>query len=64
MQERQRLSVTPGLTCIWQVNGRSEIPFPQQVLMDIDYIQQRSLSTDVKLLAKTLPAVVKGRGAY
>jgi len=64
MQERQRLSVTPGLTCIWQVNGRSEIPFPQQVLMDIDYIQQRSIGTDVKLLAKTLPAVIRGRGAY
>jgi len=64
MQERQRLSVTPGLTCIWQVSGRSEIPFPQQVKMDIDYIQQRSIRTDVKLLAKTLPAVVRGRGAY
>lgn len=64
MMERQRLSVTPGLTCIWQVNGRSEIPFPQQVLMDIDYIQQRSLGTDVKLIAQTLPAVIRGRGAY
>ncbi len=64
MKERQRLSVTPGLTCIWQVNGRSEIPFPQQVLMDIDYIQQRSMRTDVKLLAQTLPAVIRGRGAY
>lgn len=62
--ERQRLSVTPGLTCIWQVSGRSEIPFPQQVRMDIDYIQHRSLAADVKLLAKTVPAVVRGRGAY
>jgi lipopolysaccharide/colanic/teichoic acid biosynthesis glycosyltransferase len=62
--ERQRLSVTPGLTCIWQVSGRSEIPFPQQVRMDIDYIQHRSLIADVKLLAKTVPAVVRGRGAY
>lgn len=64
MEERQRLSVTPGLTCIWQVNGRSEIPFPQQVQMDIDYIKQRSIGTDVKLLAKTVPAVIKGKGAY
>lgn len=64
MQERQRLSVTPGLTCIWQVNGRSEIPFPLQVLMDIDYIQRRSMGTDIKLIAKTLPAVIRGRGAY
>jgi lipopolysaccharide/colanic/teichoic acid biosynthesis glycosyltransferase len=64
MEERQRLSVTPGLTCIWQVNGRSEIPFPQQVEMDIDYIQQRSIGNDIKLIAKTVPAVVRGRGAY
>lgn len=64
MLERQRLSVTPGLTCIWQVNGRSEIPFPQQVRMDIDYIQHRSMGADLKLLAKTLPAVIRGRGAY
>ncbi|MEN9904047.1 MAG: hypothetical protein RLZZ555_612 [Pseudomonadota bacterium] len=64
LQERERLTVTPGLTCFWQVNGRSEIPFPQQVEMDIDYIRQRSISTDVKLLARTLPAVVKGKGAY
>ena len=64
MNDRQRLSVTPGLTCIWQVNGRSEIPFPQQVSMDIDYIQQNDIGTDIKLLAKTLPAVVRGRGAY
>ena len=62
--DRERLAVTPGLTCIWQVSGRSEIPFEQQVQMDIAYIQQRSMGTDVKLLAKTLPAVVRGRGAY
>ncbi len=64
LMERQRLSVVPGLTCIWQVSGRSEIPFPKQVLMDIDYIQQRSVTNDVKLIAKTLPAVIRGRGAY
>ena len=64
MHDRQRLSVTPGLTCIWQVNGRSEVPFPQQVSMDIDYIQKNDIGTDIKLLAKTLPAVVRGRGAY
>lgn len=64
MVDRHRLSVVPGLTCIWQVSGRSEIPFEQQVEMDIEYIQQRSLGTDLKLLAKTVPAVVRGRGAY
>jgi lipopolysaccharide/colanic/teichoic acid biosynthesis glycosyltransferase len=64
LRDRERLSVVPGLTCFWQVNGRSEIPFDQQVEMDIEYIQQRSLWTDVKVLVKTIPAVIFGRGAY
>lgn len=62
--DRQRLLVTPGLTCIWQVNGRSEVPFAQQVEMDLDYIRKPSLWADVRLLLKTLPAVIRGRGAY
>jgi lipopolysaccharide/colanic/teichoic acid biosynthesis glycosyltransferase len=62
--DRQRLLVTPGLTCIWQVNGRSEVPFEQQVEMDLDYIRKPSLWADVRLLLKTLPAVIRGRGAY
>lgn len=62
--DRYRLSVKPGLTCIWQVNGRSEIPFEQQVEMDLAYIRERSITKDAKLIAKTVPAVVKGRGAY
>jgi lipopolysaccharide/colanic/teichoic acid biosynthesis glycosyltransferase len=64
LEDRQRLAVTPGLTCIWQVNGRSEVPFPQQVQMDLDYIRQPSLRADIGLLLKTLPAVIRGRGAY
>jgi lipopolysaccharide/colanic/teichoic acid biosynthesis glycosyltransferase len=64
LHDRERLSVVPGLTCFWQVNGRSEIPFDQQVEMDIDYIHQRSLWTDIKILFKTIPAVLFGRGAY
>jgi lipopolysaccharide/colanic/teichoic acid biosynthesis glycosyltransferase len=64
LRDRERLRVVPGLTCFWQVNGRSEIPFDQQVEMDLDYIHQRSLWTDIKLLFKTIPAVVFGRGAY
>lgn len=64
MADRERLLVTPGLTCIWQVSGRSEIPFPQQVEMDLDYIRRPSLWSDVWLLLKTLPAVIRGRGAY
>jgi len=64
LADRERLAVTPGLTCIWQVNGRSEVPFPQQVQMDLSYIRQPSLWADIKLLLKTLPAVIRGRGAY
>jgi lipopolysaccharide/colanic/teichoic acid biosynthesis glycosyltransferase len=64
LEDRERLSVTPGLTCIWQINGRSEVPFDQQVRMDTDYIRERSLWMDIKLIAKTLPAVIIGRGAY
>jgi lipopolysaccharide/colanic/teichoic acid biosynthesis glycosyltransferase len=64
LRDRERLSVVPGLTCFWQVNGRSEIPFDQQVEMDLDYIHQRSVWTDIKLLFKTIPAVLFGRGAY
>lgn len=64
VEERERLVVTPGLTCIWQVNGRSEVPFPQQLAMDLDYIRRPGLWADIRLLLKTLPAVVRGRGAY
>ena len=63
-KDRQRLGVTPGLTCIWQVSGRSEVPFPQQVEMDLAYIRRPSVWADIVLLLKTLPAVVRGRGAY
>ena len=60
----QRLHGAPGLTCSWQVSGRAEIPFAQQVEMDIAYLEQRSLTRDIALIAKTVPAVVSGRGAY
>jgi lipopolysaccharide/colanic/teichoic acid biosynthesis glycosyltransferase len=56
--------VKPGITCIWQVSGRSEIPFERQVELDLDYIYSQSLLTDIKLLLRTVPAVVFGRGAY
>jgi lipopolysaccharide/colanic/teichoic acid biosynthesis glycosyltransferase len=64
LADRARLSVTPGLTCIWQVSGRSEIPFPEQVRMDVRYIHEQSLAKDVKLLIATVPAVIRGKGAY
>lgn len=62
--QRQRLAVTPGITCIWQVSGRSEIPFSRQVEMDLEYIATQSFFGDISLLLKTIPAVLKGRGAY
>jgi lipopolysaccharide/colanic/teichoic acid biosynthesis glycosyltransferase len=60
---RQRLDVTPGLTCIWQVRGRSRVSFSDWVRMDVQYIRSRSLLGDVKLLLQTLPAVISRRGA-
>ena len=62
--DRRRLEAVPGLTCHWQVQGRSEIPFPRQVEMDVDYIESQSLALDLRLLAQTVPAIVGGRGAY
>lgn len=64
LAERRRLDVTPGLTCIWQVRGRGDIPFDQQVLLDVEYIESQSLWLDLKLIAQTVPAVLLGKGAY
>jgi len=62
--QRRRLEIAPGITCIWQVSGRSEIEFPQQVEMDLQYIATQSFWNDLVLLVKTIPAVLNGRGAY
>ncbi len=58
-----RLSVKPGLTCIWQISGRSSITFDQWMAMDLEYVQTRSLAKDIQLIAKTVPAVLTVRGA-
>ncbi len=63
-RERQRLLVKPGVTCIWQVSGRSDIDFETWIDMDLEYIEDWSLRLDLKLLMKTIPAVITGRGAY
>lgn len=63
LNDRRRLDIEPGLTCFWQVMGRAKIAFAQQVELDVDYVENHSLKEDFKLLAKTLPAVVKGNGA-
>jgi lipopolysaccharide/colanic/teichoic acid biosynthesis glycosyltransferase len=63
-EDHRRLEVTPGLTCLWQIRGRSELPFEEQVKLDVEYIQTRSVLRDLEILAMTLPAVIGGRGAY
>jgi exopolysaccharide biosynthesis polyprenyl glycosylphosphotransferase len=62
--QRQRLSVKPGITCYWQVSGRSNITFDEWVELDIKYIHEQSLWTDIKLLFKTIGAVLRKDGAY
>ena len=64
LMDRQRLEVTTGITCIWQVSGRSDIPFPEQVKLDVRYIESQSIGLDIKLLLQTIPAVLLSRGAY
>ena len=61
--ERRRLSVRPGLTCLWQVNGRSLIPFEEWMRLDLEYIDSWSLALDLKILLQTVPAVLSARGA-
>jgi lipopolysaccharide/colanic/teichoic acid biosynthesis glycosyltransferase len=60
--QQRRLDVTPGLTCIWQVRGRSAVSFSEWIRMDVKYIRSRSLVTDVKLILQTIPAVALRRG--
>lgn len=60
----RRLGGKPGITCIWQVSGRAEIPFQKQLAMDVAYLKNRGLVTDLWLLFRTIPAVLTGRGAY
>jgi lipopolysaccharide/colanic/teichoic acid biosynthesis glycosyltransferase len=62
--DMRRLLVKPGLTCIWQVSGRSELAFPTQLRLDLQYIEHRSLVLDLKLILLTVPAVLRARGAY
>jgi lipopolysaccharide/colanic/teichoic acid biosynthesis glycosyltransferase len=62
--QRRRLAVKPGLTCLWQVSGRSEVGFEDWVRMDLWYLKHQNLATDVRLLAKTPASVLSGRGAY
>ena len=62
--QRERQAVKPGLTCIWQVSGRSDLTFEQWVNLDVQYVRTRNFWLDLKLLVLTIPAVITGRGAY
>jgi len=61
--QRRRLSVRPGLTCVWQVSGRNEISFQDWMLLDMRYIDHWSLAQDFRLICRTVPVVLTGRGA-
>jgi len=61
--QKRKLSITPGITCLWQVNGRNDISdFNDWVKMDLEYIDNWSLGLDFKILLKTIPAVLRGTG--
>jgi len=60
--QRQRLQVTPGLTCIWQIYGRNVVPFDEWIRMDLRYIRRRSVWYDLSLILQTFPAVVASKG--
>jgi lipopolysaccharide/colanic/teichoic acid biosynthesis glycosyltransferase len=60
----RRLAAKPGLTCLWQISGRSNLAFDRQVELDILYIATRSVVMDIAILLRTIPAVLTARGAY
>ncbi|MDD6628959.1 MAG: sugar transferase [Lachnospiraceae bacterium] len=62
--EKQRLIVQPGLTCYWQISGRANIEWEEWVELDLNYIQDMSLWTDIKMIVKTIPEVFTSEGAY
>lgn len=61
--QRRRFSVKPGITCLWQINGRNSVPFEKWMELDMQYIDKWSLWLDIKILARTVPAVLRGTGA-
>ena len=62
--QMRRLEVRPGLTCLWQISGRSRIGFEEWMRLDLEYINRRSLRLDLKILLRTIPAVLSREGAY
>lgn len=62
--EARRLLVRPGLTCLWQVSGRSQLDFSEWMALDLEYVRRRSLLFDLGILSRTIPAVIERKGAY
>jgi exopolysaccharide biosynthesis polyprenyl glycosylphosphotransferase len=62
--QREKLTVLPGITCLWQISGRNHIGFTEWMRLDIEYIRRQSLGLDLKILLRTLPAVLSRKGAY
>jgi len=60
----RRLDVVPGITCLWQISGRSRIGFQEWMRLDLEYIRHRSFLLDLKILIRTIPAVLSREGAY
>jgi lipopolysaccharide/colanic/teichoic acid biosynthesis glycosyltransferase len=60
----RRLDVVPGITCLWQISGRSRIGFQEWMRLDLEYIRHRSFQLDMKILIRTIPAVLSREGAY
>lgn len=61
--QRRRLSIKPGITCLWQIGGRNNVNFENWMKLDLEYIDNRSIWLDTKILARTIPAVFSGKGA-
>jgi lipopolysaccharide/colanic/teichoic acid biosynthesis glycosyltransferase len=64
LADRRRLAVHPGITCLWQISGRAQIDFQGQVELDVRYIESRGFWNDLRIIGKTVPAVLSGTGAY
>ena len=62
--QRRRLDVKPGITCLWQISGRSRLGFEEWMRLDLEYIRRQSLATDLRILLRTIPAVLSREGAY